>query len=104
MTIDTFEAYYLQESDTLTLGELVERTGLSEEELRELAEVGAFPPPDPAARGWTFTSRCVVVARTARQLREEYALDDTHSLAVVVRLTQRIEALERELRATGRKR
>jgi hypothetical protein len=40
----------------------------------------------------------VVVARTARRLRDEFALDDSHALAVVLRLTQRIEALEAKLR------
>ena len=61
---------------------------------------GAFSPVDVST--WTFSARCVVVARTAYRLREEFALEDTHALAVVLRLMQRIEALQTELRATRR--
>ena len=46
MTIETIEALYLEESGVLSLGELVEHSGLSEQELRELIESGAFAPQD----------------------------------------------------------
>jgi hypothetical protein len=39
----------------------------------------------------------VIVARTAQRLREDFALDDAHSVAVLLRFLQRIEALEREI-------
>jgi chaperone modulatory protein CbpM len=99
MNAEYAQAFYLNETEALSLPELVERSGLSEQELRALVECGALPPEDTDTRTWTFSARCVVVARTAHRLREEFALDDTHSLAVVVRLEQRIEALESELRA-----
>lgn len=99
MNVDYAQALYLNESGVLSLTELVERSGLSEQELRALVECGALPPEDADTRTWTFSARCVVVARTAHRLREEFALDDTHSLAVVLRLRQRIDALEEELRA-----
>lgn len=97
MSIETVEAAYLERSERITLVELAERSGLSEEELRDLVECGVFAPSDAAA--WTFESHSIVVARTASRLREELALDDAHALAVVLRLFQRIEALEKELRA-----
>jgi|SRR5437763_6844835 len=102
MSIETVEAIYLEHSEQVTLVELAERSGLSEHELRELIECGAFTPVDAAT--WTFESRSVVVARTAYRLREEFALDDTHALAVVLRLFQRIEALQAELRVTRARR
>ena len=102
MNIDTVEATFIEHSEYVTLIELAERSGLSEGELRELVECGAFSPADPAA--FTFESRSLVVARTAHRLREELALDDTHALAVVVRLFQRIEALETELRTVRARR
>jgi chaperone modulatory protein CbpM len=98
MTIETIEALYLEESGVLSLGELVEHSGLSEQELRELIESGAFAPQDTRSTTWTFGSWCVVVARRAYRLREEFALDDMHSLAVVLRFEQRIEALEDEIK------
>jgi len=99
MNVEIAEATFL-ENDFVTLVQLAERSGLSEEELRELVESGAFSPVDVSA--WTFSVQCVVVARTAYRLREEFALDDAHALAVVVRLIQRIEALEAQLRSGRR--
>ena len=99
MNVEIAEATFL-ENDFVTLVQLSERSGLSEEELRELVESGAFSPADVSA--WTFSVQCVVVARTAYRLREEFALEDAHALAVVVRLIQRIEALEAQLRSGRR--
>jgi len=99
MKVEIAEATFL-DNEFVTLVELAERSGLSEEELRELIESGAFAPVDMSA--WTFSAHCVVVARTAYRLREEFALDDTHALAVVVRLLQRIEALQAQLRSERR--
>jgi len=96
MNIETVEATFLERSEFVTLVELAERSGLSEHELRELNECGVFGSGDATAV--TFESRSIVVARTARRLREELALDDTHALAIVLRLFQRIEALQEALR------
>jgi len=100
MNVEIAEARFLEENDFVTLVQIAERSGLSEHELRELIECGAFSPIDVTE--WTFSARCVVVARTAYRLREEFALDDTHALAVVLRLMQRIEALETRLREARR--
>lgn len=98
MKIDIVQAVYLERDATLSTTELVERSGLSEHELRALVECGAVAPADPHAATWMFTFECLAVARTAVRLREQYALDDTHALAVVLRLTQRIDELEDALR------
>ena len=100
MNVEIGEATFFDERDLVTLVQLAERSGLSEEELRELIECGALSPIDVSA--WTFSSNCIIVARTAYRLREELALDDTHALAVVVRLIQRIEALQAQLRSERR--
>ena|SRR5690349_568077 len=97
MNIETVEATFLEHSEFITLVELAERSGLSEHELRELHECGVLGEVDASAV--TFESRSIVVARAAYRLREELALDDTHALAVVLRLVQRIEALQETLRA-----
>ncbi|MGE5089752.1 MAG: chaperone modulator CbpM [Candidatus Levyibacteriota bacterium] len=98
MSIEASEALYLDETGTLTVAQLIAHSGLSESELLELVECGALAPADRTAASWTFSARCVVTARVAHRLREDFALDDVHSLAIVLRLAQRIEALERELR------
>lgn len=96
MRIDTVQAVYLDRTITLTLAEVSERSGLTEVEVRTLVECGAVTPADPRAS--TFTIECLSVARTAYRLREQYALDDAHALALVLRLTQRIDELQEALR------
>ena len=98
MDIEASEALYLDETGMLSFAQLVEYSGLSEGELRELVACGALAPSDLAAGSWTFSAHCVVTARVARRLREDFALDDIHSLAIVLRYAQRIEVLEQELR------
>ena len=98
MSIETSEALYLDQTGALSIGQLVELSGLSEDELRALVECGALSPRDESATSWTFSAHCIVVARTAYRLREDFALEDSHSLAVVLRFAQRIDMLERELR------
>ena len=98
MDIEASEALYLDETGTLSFAQLIECSGLSEGELRELVACGALAPSDLAAGSWTFSARCVVTARAAHRLREDFALEDIHSLAIVLRYAQRIELLEQELR------
>jgi chaperone modulatory protein CbpM len=99
MTTEWVHAVLLEESEALSLAELTELSGLSEQELRDLVECGAIAPADVAAATWTFGAHCVVVARTAHRLREDFAIDDAHALAVLMRFVQRIEELEREIGA-----
>jgi hypothetical protein len=91
------DALQLDEQGAVTLAELMERSGLAEEVLRELVACGALDPLEPEARAWTFTAHCVVVARTASRLQRDFELDP-HALAVVLSFAERIDALEEELR------
>jgi chaperone modulatory protein CbpM len=88
----------LDDTGAISISELVEQSGLSESELRVLVDCGALAPRDVGATAWTFTSQCIVTARTARRLRDDFALDDAHAVAIVLRLRERIDALEHELR------
>jgi chaperone modulatory protein CbpM len=99
MNIETMTALVLDDTGTLTITELVEQSGLSADELQVLVDCGALEPREATAASWRFSTRCIVTARTARRLRDDLALDDTHALAIILRFMQRIEALERELRA-----
>ncbi|HEX6793733.1 MAG TPA: chaperone modulator CbpM [Casimicrobiaceae bacterium] len=95
--IESTTALVLDDSGTLSVAQLVEQSGLSEDELSALVDCGAIEPRETGT-SWRFSSRCVVTARTARRLRDDFALDDTHALAILLRLMQRIEALEAQLR------
>ena len=98
MKIEATTALLLDEAGVVSLAQLTEQSGLSEAEVQMLVDCGALEPREAAASAWTFSGRCVVTARVARRLRDDFALDDAHSVAVLVRFMQRIEELERELR------
>jgi hypothetical protein len=95
--IESSTTIVLDDSGALTVAELVEQSGLSVDELSALVDCGALVPRE-AGTSWRFSAHCVVTARTARRLRDDFALDDTHALAILLRFVQRIEALEGELR------
>ena len=40
----------------------------------------------------------MITVDPARRLRDDFALDDAHAVAIVLRFMQRVEALERQLR------
>src|SRR5919206_4537551 len=98
MNRELIDALQLDAHDALTTRELAELSGLAEAILQELVEDGALRPIDRAAPTWRFTGECIVLARTASRLSRDLELD-THALAVVMRLMNRVQALECELRA-----
>lgn len=101
MKIESSAALVLDEAGIVSFAQLTEQSGLTEAEVQILVDCGALEPRDARAASWTFSSRCVVTARAARRLRDDFALDDAHALAVLLRFAQRIEELERELRRLG---
>ena len=88
----------LDETGSISIAQLVEQSGLTEPELQVLVDCGALAPRDIRASTWTFTSHCIVTARTARRLRDDFALDDVHAIAIMLRFRERIEELEHQLR------
>jgi|SRR6185437_4037116 len=98
MAPDAYDAIEIEETAVVSVTELSARSGLSEVELRVLVECGALHPSQLEGATWVFSRRSLAVARTARRLRDDYALDDVHSLAILLRYVQRIEELEAELR------
>jgi len=94
MNHDVPDAGYLDEGPVLTESELAERSGLDVTEVHVLVECGVLA----SASGSRFSLQCLTVARRARRLREELALDeDAHALALVLRLRERIGELEAQL-------
>lgn len=96
MKAELTEAVWLDEWGALTLIELAECSGLSEAELRDLVDLGALEPVDPDAAEWNFGAQCIVAARAACRLRNDFELD-THGLALVLSLIERVHDLEAEV-------
>lgn len=96
MNIELTEATWLEDAGEISLAELARLSGLEEARLRELVDYGALAPVDPAAASWTFSAECVVTARTACRLLNDFELEP-HGLVVVLTLLERIRGLESEL-------
>ena len=90
------EVLWLDESRAVSLGELVEVSGLTREELIELVHGGAIPVREMQGTNYVFSARVVSVARTACRLRDELELDMA-GLAVALRLLDRVRGLEEEI-------
>jgi len=98
MTVEHAEAVWLDEREVFSLEELVERSGVSEVELREFVDYGVIAPVDQLAAQWSFCADCIGVLRTACRLRDNFELG-THQLAFVLALMGRVDDLEAQLRS-----
>ena len=96
MKFELTEALWLEERGTITLVELAQCSGLSESEVAELVELGALEPLDAGASELCFGAQCIIPARTASRLRTDFELD-THGLALVLSLLDRVHELEAAL-------
>jgi chaperone modulatory protein CbpM len=93
-----YEATLLEEHIQIALDELERASGLSIEVITELVEYGVFQPQGERPHEWRFAARCIAVGRTARRLRADFELS-TPGVALALSLIERIEELEREVRA-----
>lgn len=96
MKIELTEALWLDEREEFSLPELAELSGLSVAELEQLIEYEAFVPSEPRAAMPTFKAGCLVTARTACRLRDDFELDAA-GLALVLTLLERIRDLQSRL-------
>jgi chaperone modulatory protein CbpM len=96
MQNEVIEVLRLEEHHELSLSELADLSRLSEAELLELLEGGVFAAVDPGAAEPTFHANCLVIARAARRLRDDFELD-THGIALVLALLDRVQGLEVQL-------
>ena len=96
MHIEHTEAVWLDERGEVTLVELSHCSGLTERELRDLVDLGAIAPLDTSAPEPAFGARCIVAARAACRLRNDFELD-TPGVALVLSLLERVQELENAL-------
>lgn len=98
MSIYLAETIWLNESDACSLEQLAESSGLSRAELLDLVDSGAIAPINDDPGHQVFQTHHIVIARTARRLRDDFELD-AHGLALALNLLRRISELEAELKA-----
>lgn len=96
MNIDSSNVLWLHRSQLVSVSELIDLSGLSEDEIRELVDMGALVPIDAHQVPWRFSAECVLTVRSACRLRHDLELD-THALALALDLLAQIDALESEL-------
>ena len=96
MRVELTELHWLEEHRNLTLAELAQLSGFSEDELRELEACGAIAPVDASEATPRFGAHCLVAVRTAYRLRNDFELD-AQGLAVALALLERIGALEAQI-------
>ena len=96
MTTRITESVWLNTSDICSFEHVVEVSGLSAQELRELIEIGVIQPSNADADNYFFHTHCIVLARKARRLRDDFELD-TRGLALALNLLRRVDKLETEI-------
>lgn len=97
MNAEFTEAQWLHDEGQISVDELEQLSGLPAGLLRELVEYGALEPIDPESAQWHFTAECVVAARAASRLHDDFELD-ANALSVALMLMERIHGLEAQLR------
>lgn len=98
MTVHITESVWLNASDICSLDHLVQVSGLSNEALLNLVEAGILEPANKDPDNYFFSVDCIVIARKARRLRDDFELD-AEGLAVAINLLRRIDRLETQLQA-----
>lgn len=96
MKIEVTEVLWMDQYQELSLADLAKLSGLSAEELNELVDCGAIVPVNTNSAEWVFDAGCLVVAKTACRLRNDFELD-TQGLSVALTLITRIHNLETQL-------
>jgi chaperone modulatory protein CbpM len=104
MRIEIAEALWLDERHEFSLTEFAGLSGLSMDELQCLVDCEALLPvgaAEPAAQAGVaearFSAEYLSLARMASRLRNDFDLDE-NGLTLTLRLLNRIQALEMELR------
>lgn len=103
MSIQITESVWLNTSDICSFEHLVAVSGLTRDDLLNLVEAGIIEPSNQELNifsgdpeGYFFHTNSIVIARTARRLRDDFELD-AHGLALALNLKRRIDRLEAEL-------
>jgi chaperone modulatory protein CbpM len=88
----------LDDANVCSFDELADVSGLTSDEVALLVDSGVLVPVDPVAAAMVFHLHYVVVANTARRLRDDFELEG-HGLALALTLLRRVHEAEAELAA-----
>ena len=95
MRIELEEVIWV-EAESLSLEQLLERSGLPVELFEELVAGGGIEPVDPVAAPPKYGARALHVARRASRLHRDFELDAS-ALLLVLGLLDRVADLEAQL-------
>lgn len=96
MNTQITESVWLNNSDICSFEHVIEVSGLTSQELHELIETGLIEPSSGNRENYFFHTQCIVIARKARRLRDDFELD-TQGLVLALSLLQRVDDLEAEI-------
>jgi chaperone modulatory protein CbpM len=96
MSMQVTHAVWLNDTAVCSIEHLVEVSGLSPDDIRDLVEDGVMAPADASNPGGGFHSVHVLTVRQARRLRDDFELD-RNGLTLALTLLRRIESLEQAL-------
>jgi chaperone modulatory protein CbpM len=97
MSTDTDAPFWMDTRTRLTLVELAECSGVSQEIVQDLVEYGALTPSGARPGEWAFSAECAVSIRKASRLCNDLELE-TSAMALVVSFLERIHELEAQVR------
>ncbi|SRR5258708_31476916 len=97
MAPDAPETLWLHATTQVTIVDLAQCSGLPEELLRELVELGALAPTGGEVAEWRFGAECIARVRAAARLCDDLELD-IPTLALVLSFLERIADLEERIR------
>jgi chaperone modulatory protein CbpM len=93
MQVQHASLVWLDKSQEVSVHELMEVSGFSEGEVLELVDLGVIEPTRRPNSPLAFYADCIITIRKVSRLRDELELD-THALAVMLSLLQKIQSLE----------
>lgn len=96
METENAKIQWLTEECEFSFHELVELSGSSDEEVRELVEYGALTPVNPDSPQWVFPGKSLLTVRAVCRLRVSFDLEP-HGMALVISLLDRIHDLEEQM-------
>jgi len=90
------EAVWLNTTDICSFDHVLEVSGLHPDELQHLVDTGILAPSNNDPDRYFFHTQCIVVARRARRLRDDFDLDPP-ALALALNLLRRMDDMQAEL-------
>jgi chaperone modulatory protein CbpM len=96
MTVQITESVWLNASESCSFDHLAQISGLGRDNLLALVDAGVLEPSNQDPNDYYFSVDCIMIARRARRLRDDFELNP-NGVALAVNLLRRINDLESQL-------